>query len=69
MKGVKIFDCSPKYGGFIRGTNLRVGDYPERDLMDEDEEEVMESAAAQAQGTAEKAGGKDDDDDEDEDEM
>ena len=37
MKGNKIFDCAPKYGGFIRGANLKVGEYPERDLMDEDE--------------------------------
>ena len=40
VKGTKIFDCAPRYGGFIRGANLKVGEYPERDLMDEDEAEV-----------------------------
>ena len=37
VKGNKIFDCAPKYGGFIRGADLKVGEYPERELMDEDE--------------------------------
>lgn len=39
VKGVKYFDCVPKYGGFIRGANLKVGEYPERDLMDELEDD------------------------------
>ena len=38
-KGIKIFDCTPKYGGFIRGKNVSVGDYRVRDLMDDDEDE------------------------------
>ncbi len=40
FKGVKIFQCEPRYGGFIRGKNVSVGDqYKVRDLMDEDEDE------------------------------
>ena len=38
-KGVKIFDCMPKYGGFIRGKNVSVGDYRVRDIMDDDEDD------------------------------
>lgn len=44
VKGVKIFDCSPKYGGFIRGTNLKVGNYPERDIMDDEDDANDETA-------------------------
>ena len=39
IKGVQIFDCPMKYGGFVRSTNIRVGDYPEKDLFDSDEED------------------------------
>jgi tubulin-folding cofactor B len=34
--GVRYFDApGPRYGGFVRGKNLDVGDFPERDIMDE----------------------------------
>ena len=39
VKGVELFSCAMKYGGFIRGFNVRVGDYPEKDLFDSDEED------------------------------
>ena len=30
------FDAGgPNMGGFVRGKNVQVGDYPERDIMDE----------------------------------
>lgn len=37
VKGVKIFDCLAGYGAFIRGKNVQVGDFPERDLFADDE--------------------------------
>jgi len=34
--GTRYFDApGPMYGGFVRGKNLEVGDFPERDIMDE----------------------------------
>jgi tubulin-folding cofactor B len=39
VKGVQIFDVPAKYGGFVRGQNMRVGDYPEADLFDSSEED------------------------------
>jgi tubulin-folding cofactor B len=38
-KGERFFDCVDGYGVFARGENIKVGDYPEVDLMDEDDEE------------------------------
>ena len=45
VKGKQIFDAGgDKMGGFIRGKNVKVGDFPEKDLMDElddsDEDEL-----------------------------
>lgn len=45
VKGVKIFDCSPKYGGFIRGANVKTGDFPVRDLMDDEDDDNKEDEA------------------------
>ena len=36
-KEKKLFDCAPNYGIFVRGPNVKVGDYPEEDI-DLDEE-------------------------------
>jgi len=34
--GKRYFDTpGPGYGGFVRGKNIEVGDFPERDIMDE----------------------------------
>ncbi len=39
VKGQRIFECEANYGAFVRGKNIKVGDYPVRDLMDEEDEE------------------------------
>lgn len=54
VKGKKVFDCDDGFGSFVRGKNVSVGDFPERDILadDSDEEEAGGSAAAL---TAEKA--------------
>jgi tubulin-folding cofactor B len=36
-EGKRYFDASPGFGGFLRGPNLQVGDFPERDIFDEDD--------------------------------
>lgn len=35
----RFFECPPNYGGFLRPDKLLVGDYPERDIFDEEEED------------------------------
>lgn len=39
-KGVRYFEASPGYGGFVRGKNCHVGDFPERDFMDDSDDEL-----------------------------
>ena len=40
-KGVRYFECEPNYGSFLRGKNIVCGDFPERDLLDEEDEEEL----------------------------
>ena len=39
VNGKKLFECEQNYGGLIRGRNLKCGDFPVRDLMDESDDE------------------------------
>jgi len=42
-KGVRYFEAEPRYGGWVRGYKLKVGDYPEKelDLEDSDDEDEI----------------------------
>jgi len=39
IKGERVFECEDGHGGWIKGVNVTVGDFPERDLLDESDEE------------------------------
>eukprot|EP00937_MAST-01D_sp_MAST-1D-sp2_P004760 g4760.t1 len=65
VKGERIFACEPGHGAFVRGKNVKVGDFPEVDLMaeleaeleDSDEEDKPETIFQGADGAKEKADG------------
>lgn len=39
VKGRTIFECQPGFGAFVRGHNITVGDFPERDPFASDDED------------------------------
>lgn len=39
MKGVQYFQCSDNYGSFVRAKNMKVGDFPVRDILDDDDDD------------------------------
>ncbi len=39
VKGAKLFECEAGHGSLVRGKNVKCGDYPEKDLMEDSDEE------------------------------
>ena len=40
VRGRRFFECGKGFGGFVRGRNVAVGDFPERPFDEEDEDEI-----------------------------
>jgi len=59
VKGVQLFECQQNFGAFVRGKNVKCGDYPEKDLLaeDEDEDEENEPVVAASGGGGGGGGG------------
>jgi tubulin-folding cofactor B len=40
VKGKRYFTCPPGHGAMLRPDKIKVGDYPERDPFEDEEEEI-----------------------------
>ena len=40
FKNKVYFEAAPKCGEFVRASDMQVGDFPERDIFDEEEDEI-----------------------------
>ena len=67
VKGSRKFECPANYGAFVRGANIAVGDYPERDIFgSDDEDEDADGEKEEKKGSKEGGAPEEDDDDQDE---
>lgn len=42
VRGKRFFECDKGFGGFVRGRNLTVGDFPERPFDEDDDDDEDE---------------------------
>lgn len=50
VKGNQVFTCPTNCGAFVRGKHIAVGDFPVRDIFDEDDDEAEEGGGKAQKG-------------------